>query len=56
MVFEFGEYKGHKLIVIADGRSSFQFGKTKAKLVLDAIEGKDRDKFIKMLKEIAEGE
>ena len=56
MQIEWGEYKGKRLIVLGDGRFPFQFGKGKASLILEALEGEDKEKFLTMLKELTEGE
>ena len=54
---EWGEYKGHKLIVLnGEGKMAFQFGKSKASLLLEALEGENREEFVAMLKELTEGE
>lgn len=57
LIVEWGEYKGNKLIVLSgEGRRVFQFGKSKAGLLLEALEGENREEFVSMLKELVEGE
>ena len=44
-----GEYKGFPLLILGDNKTRFQFGKTKARILLAEMQALGPDQFVKML-------